>query len=171
MVLSFWFIQAYNFIMIHLTYSSISHFFYLSYLFTVISLPLVIMVISRIILGFILMIHNNQDLIKTIKRILEVFPEAIIIQSFDKDTSKLVLQFTNQAAKKEVIDYPDSSGKPIDEQHLNYVIKTYDDVKDKTHSEFNDDQSESYSLTELLHIHAYSVQTNGAEGIPLICDI
>ena len=30
---------------------------------------------------------------------------------------------------------------------------------------FNDDQSESYSLTELLHIHAYSVQTNGAEGI------
>ena len=111
------------------------------------------------------MIQNNQDLIKTIKRILEVFPEAIIIQSFDKDTSKLVLQFTNQAAKKEVIDYPDSSGKPIDEQHLNYVIKTYDDVKDKTHSEFNDDQSESYSLTELLHIHAYSVQTNGAESI------
>ena len=136
MVLSFWFIQAYNFIMIHLTYSSISNFFYLSYLFTFVSLPLIIMVISRIILGFILMIQNNQDLIKTIKRILEVFPEAIIIQSFDKDTSKLVLQFTNQAAKKEVIDYPDSSGKPIDEQHLNYVIKIYDDVKDKTHSEF-----------------------------------
>ena len=44
------------------------------------------MVIARTLLGFILMIHKNHDLIETIKKILEVFPEGIIIQSLDKDS-------------------------------------------------------------------------------------
>ena len=65
------------------------------------------MVIARILLGFILMIHNNQDLICTMKKILEVFPEGIIIQSFDESTQQLVVKFANNSAANEIINYQD----------------------------------------------------------------
>ena len=99
--------------MLHLTYENISTYFYLGYFIIAVLLPLISMVIARVLLGFILMIHNNQELIKTIKRIFEVFPEGIIIQSFDKEAKWLVVKFTNDTAK-EVIDYENSSNKPID---------------------------------------------------------
>ena len=52
-----------------------------------------------------MMIHNNQELIKTIKKILLIFPEAILIQTVDEDSEKLILQLVNDTAKKEIIKY------------------------------------------------------------------
>ena len=162
MVLAFWAIQIYNFVQIHLTYSNISTFFYLAYIFVVISLPVVTMVIARILLGFILIIHNNQELIKTIKKILEVFPEGIIIQSFDKVSNKLILQFSNEAASKEILNYENLLGKPIDEDKLNIVLKTSDNIK-WTNWIWQKEDLESYSLPEFLQFHTYSAQVIESE--------
>ena len=162
MVLAFWSIQIYNFIQIHLTYSDISHFFYLSYAFAVISLPLIIMLMCRIVLGFILVIYNNQDLIATIKRILEVFPEAIIIQSIDRDSDKLVMQFANDTANKDIIKYEESLGKPIQDESLSYVLKTSDKFT-RTCQSFQASEKDCYTLSEVLQSHAYIAQINKFE--------
>ena len=116
MVLSYWILHLYNFVQLHLIYDNISTFFYLGYAFMIILLPLVIMVISRLLLGFILVIYKNQELIKTIKRILEVFPEGIIIQSKEKNNNELLLQFVNDTASKEIISKENISGKIIEDK-------------------------------------------------------
>ena len=94
-------------------------------------LPLVIMVISRVILGLILVIYNNQDLVKTIKKILEGFPEGIIIQSVDQKSGKLNLKFINDDAKNEIIMYEDPIDKPIDGDRLSYELKSSNNCSQK----------------------------------------
>ena len=41
-------------------------------------------------------LQRNKRLIKTIKNILEVFPEAVLIQSLDENTSTFILKFMNE---------------------------------------------------------------------------
>ena len=161
MVFAFWSIQIYYFIQTHLTYSNISYFFYVSYIFTIVALPLVIMVVSRVLLGFILMICNNQELIKTVKWILEVFPEGIIIQSIEKDSNKLTLQFSNDTANNEILGFKSSIGKPIQDQYLDFTIKV-NDVQNKNYSSKSIKQQNS-SLSELLETHAHTVLRGEAE--------
>ena len=80
------------------------------------------MIVARILLGFIEIMNDNQLLIKTIQKILQVFPEGIIIQTLDEKSQKLVLQFINNAAAKEILSYDDALNKPIDDGKLNYFI-------------------------------------------------
>ena len=162
MVFAFWSVQIYNFIQVHLTYSNISEFFYPAYILTSIVLPLVAMVIARILLGFILVIHNNQELISTIKRIIEAFPEWIIIQSIDPDSNKLILQFANETATKDIISYDNPWGKSIDNEKLNFIIKTTDNVR-WTNCLCKSSELESYTLSDFLILHTYSWQINKKE--------
>ena len=162
MVLLFWSIQIYNFVMLHLTYKEISTYFYLGYFIIAVLLPLISMVIARVLLGFILMIHNNQELIKTIKRILEVFPEGIIIQSFDKETKWLVIKFTNDAAK-EIINYDDPWEKPIDDAKLNYVLKYDENVKELDELDQSNIKSIGLTLSEFLQFQREAVNTTQKE--------
>ena len=55
--------------------------------------------------------HKNKELIKTIKKILQVFPEGIIIQSFDQESQNLIMQFVNDAAVKNISSSKDLSKK------------------------------------------------------------
>ena len=73
------------------------------------------MVVARILLGFFEIMHNNQVLIETIKKILQVFPDGIIIQSLDEETQNLVLQFINNAAARDIVNYESPLNKPIDD--------------------------------------------------------
>ena len=52
-----------------------------------------------------MMVHNNQELTKTIKKTLLIFPEAVLIQTDDEDSSELVVQLVSDAAAKEIIRY------------------------------------------------------------------
>ena len=54
----------------------------------------------RMLLNFIL---ENKTLVQTIKHILEVFPEGIIIQSPMKNTNFYEIKYTNEVAKKTLI--------------------------------------------------------------------
>ena len=122
MIFMFYFVQLYNFVLLHITYNDISMYFYMGYTLITLLLPLVSMIVARILLGFLLVIHKNKELIKTIKKILKVFPEGIIIQSLDKTSKELIVQFANEIAEKHVISYDDIRGSPIDNFKLNYEI-------------------------------------------------
>mmetsp|Transcript_20398 Transcript_20398/g.18060 ORF Transcript_20398/g.18060 Transcript_20398/m.18060 type:complete len:145 (+) Transcript_20398:646-1080(+) len=75
------------------------------------------MVMSKIVLNFIQVIHQNEQLISTIKNILEIFPEAVIIRGYDKDKQQKSELFANIAAKLNILHQDfflstDSKDKP-----------------------------------------------------------
>ena len=82
------------------------------------------MLIARILLGFLQMVNNNAELVKTIKKILQVFPEAIVIQSFDKYIDEYSVNFVNQTAEKKIIQYENPCDAPIQDDNIHYLIKT-----------------------------------------------
>lgn len=53
-------------------------------------------------LNFIVSMHQNRRLIETIKHILEVFPEAVIIRGFKDDKTSISDLFVNIAAKDRI---------------------------------------------------------------------
>ena len=153
MVLLFWFVKIFNFIVIHYTYKSISLYFYCGYVFVIIFLPLIWMIAARIILGFILTIYKNQELAKTIKNILKIFPESIIIQSIDEKSDSPIIQFVNDSAIKDIIDYDDPVGKPIINERLQYILAEVKHIKDSESSNQHGQETNTYSLSELLQYH------------------
>ena len=161
MVAIYWFIQFSYFIILHLTYDKINIYFYPGFLFISILLPLICMIIARLILAFLLMIHNNQELIKTIKKILLIFPEAILIQTVDEDTGKLVVQLVNDTAVKEIIEYNNPCGQPVSDDQLKYFFKMVDNSKNSSFS--SDDTPQITKLSSLLESHVDKTQVNGTE--------
>ena len=47
------------------------------------------------------MLKENKDLIKTIKTILQIFPEGVIIRSLDPESLKILTKFANDVAVNE----------------------------------------------------------------------
>ena len=163
MILMFWFIQIYNFVLLHITYNDISMYFYMGYTFITLLLPLVSMIVARILLGFLLVIHNNSELIKTIKKILEVFPEGIIIQSLDKCSQEPVVQFANEAATNDVISYQGIQYNPIDDSKLNYDIKVENEACSSNFVPEDDISFSKISLSQLLDQQIEAVQHKDIE--------
>ena len=148
MVLVFFIIQIYNFIKIHMKYDNISFYLYVGYFLATCLIPLVWMVVARILLGFIIILQNNQQLIKTIQRILQVFPEGIIIQSLDEKSQQVVLQFVNNTANREIINYDYSREKPIEDNKLDYMVAAIDNIWQSSIHEHQDIQF--YRLSDYL---------------------
>ena len=167
MVAVFIIIQIYQIIQIHITYTNISLYYYVGYVFTICLIPLVWMIIARILLGFILILQNNQQLVKTIQKILQVFPEGIIIQSLDEKSQQVVLQFVNNTANREIVNYDYSWEKPIEDSKLDYMVAMVDNIWQNNISEYQDFQF--YRLSEYLHsqidevCHSQSEVTNSIE--------
>ena len=108
------------------------------------------MVVAKILLGFILMLNNNHELINTFKKILQAFPEGIIIQSFDEKLKKLVVQFVNNTAAKEIIDYNNHLEKEIDENRLKFKIEINKCLSEFSASWDNSDTNSKFTLSEIL---------------------
>ena len=116
------------------------------------------MIIARILLGFILIIQKNQELVNTIKNILKIFPEGIIIESIDEESKKSLVQFVNDAAVNDIINYENPIGKPIIDERLDYFLKEVSDYKE---SECFIDQGHvetRMTLSELLQKHLNRVK-------------
>ena len=122
MVFVFMVVQTYNIILLHINYTKISTYLYVGYMFATVLIPLIWMIVARILLGFISLQHNNQELINTIKRILQVFPEGIIIQSLDENTRKFVVKFANNEALQKILKYEEPLDKPIDNTKLDFKV-------------------------------------------------
>lgn len=166
MITLYWFVQVCSFIVLHMKYV-ISVFYYPGFIFVTIFIPLVCMIIARLILEFLMMIHNNQELINTIKKILLIFPEGILIQTVDEKSGKLVVQLVNDTAAKEIIEYSEPCGNPINDENLKYDFKI---VNNKSTSlSFDDDRPDSITkLSSLLETHVDEIQAHKTEVVSSI---
>ena len=158
MVIVFWLIKTYNFVIIHYKYKDISVYFYWGYVFICVFLPLIWMIIARILLGFILIIKKNQELTNTIKNILKIFPEGILIQSIDENTKETILKFANDTAKADIINYEDPIGLPILDEKLEYILKEVDDYKETENFVDQGHEINRMTLSELLSKHLYFIE-------------
>ena len=163
MVLLYLIIQILYFIILHITYKNISVYFYPGYIFITILIPLVWMIIARIILAFLMLIHNNQELVKAIKKILQIFPEGILIQTLDKNSRKLIIQFVNDTATKEIVKYSNAWGKPIIEENLKYELKTVYSSSNKENTFEENEANDITNLSALLESHVEKTQLNETE--------
>ena len=87
-------------ILMNLHYDDIPFTLYSSVLINLILYPLILIFISRKIKEMIILLKTKKDLIHTIKSILQVFPEGVIIRSVDPITQKTVIKFANDVASK-----------------------------------------------------------------------
>jgi hypothetical protein len=62
--------------------------FYVAVMFISIMIPLGSLIQSQLTKNMIRLLKENMELIETIRVILQIFPEAVIIQSFNKSTRK-----------------------------------------------------------------------------------
>ena len=161
MIVIFWIIQITYFIYLHFIYEKMSVYFYPGYIFITILLPLAWMIIAKIVLSFLMLIHSNQELTKTIKKILQIFPEGILIQILDENSGKLIVQFVNDTVTKEIIDYKDPWGKPINDEKLNLEFKMSNNISSNINNELNS----ITKLSSLLKSHVEKIQVNEVEAI------
>ena len=57
------------------------------------------MLICKTILDVLFLLHKNKKLIDTIKHILEIFPEGVIIRSLNSSDKRRFTNFTNQSVQ------------------------------------------------------------------------
>ena len=85
-------------------YENLPVFFYIA-IFTSLALFTVsAIIISKQIKDILMIIKENKELIKTIQTILQVFPEGVIIRSFDQKTKETILKYANDIARKLIWD-------------------------------------------------------------------
>ena len=81
-------------------YSDISIELYPSIAITWVIFPTTLIFISQKIKEIIILLKTKRDLIHTIRRILQIFPEGVIIKSIDPVTKKTVIKFANDVANQ-----------------------------------------------------------------------
>ena len=59
------------------------------------------MLIAKFVKNFLEAIHENKQLVKTIKNILQSLPEGVIIESKDEISNKFIIKFANSIAKNQ----------------------------------------------------------------------
>ena len=150
-------------------------YYYVGFIFVTWVYPLIVMMIAKVLLEFLVLLHKNEELIKTINYILQVFPEAVLIQAFDEESKEYIIKFANNEALKAILNYGDSKvssnsisyisdktdceylNKPIDEERLHYIF-TNIEKRSKHYSGTNVLSSdETLHLSELLLSHVDSI--------------
>ena len=114
----------------------------------------ILITLSKIVKVFLSLLFENKQLIKTIKHILEVFPEGIIIQTPKCDTENHEIKFTNEIAKKSLLTELDPERVPVDHE-LGRLFRDSTDYQFQEDGENpNGEQIENRlkTLNELLQI-------------------
>ena len=94
-----------------------------------------------------------NKLIKTIKHILEVFPEAVLIQSLDDKTKQFVLKFINHTANKNLVDYESPLDRPIDDNLIKVVVKNVQTSSQSDETSSQGCVADNVTLSSLLDYH------------------
>ena len=88
--------------MMEYTFENVPILLYSAFLFTIILFPITSAIVADKIKETIYVLKSNQNLIHTIKAILEVFPEGVLIRSLDSLTKQTVLKFANETIKRKL---------------------------------------------------------------------
>lgn len=127
----------------------------------------------KIIRGLIALIHENKELVDTIKNILEVFPEGVIIEGLKPETNQFVVKYVNRVASEDLFNNRNYDEKSIDDSQLEYAIET--NLNSSSNDEHLDnnrfDQDMLTSLNSLLDTHKAEIddtQTSISSYIRLV---
>ena len=162
MILLFWTVMSYYIIATHITFGVMSFLYYFGMIWINVLVPLIIMVIARIVLGFIELIQKNQELVRTIKHILQVFPEGVIIQSIEESQPEgLVVRFVNDTAKKEILTYENPIDCSIDESKMHYLVK---EIQKDADTVDQDAARSSLKITDILNSHLLILKDNNLDA-------
>ncbi|CAI2387204.1 unnamed protein product [Moneuplotes crassus] len=85
-------------------YGTMTFMFWFSLFFEVICVCIITITLSKIVLSFIEINIKIQHLFQTIRKLLEVFPESVMIESFDSLLKQNTVKFINNTAKKEFFE-------------------------------------------------------------------
>ena len=112
-VITFWGVSLFFIISVTKTHDEVPLRLYLSFLFIWILFPMCCFFIAEKVKQIFVYMKENKDLIHTIRTILLLFPEGVIIRSIDPVTKETILKFANDAAKKfnlDKWDYKEDNG-------------------------------------------------------------
>ena len=76
---------------------------YVSFICTCIYFAIIWVLISLKLKEILALLKSNKDLIHTIQKILQVFPEGVIIRSLDETSKQTIMKFANNIANKDII--------------------------------------------------------------------
>ena len=105
------------------------------------------MLISIRIKEILILLKSNRDLIHTIQRILQIFPEGVIIRSLDETSKQTILKFANYIASKD-LDWEENQESKvivIDNQNLSKEDKFTPSI---SLNEFLDNQESKFEFGE-----------------------
>ncbi|CAI2382787.1 unnamed protein product [Moneuplotes crassus] len=137
---------------IYYYYGALTFMQWFCFVFEFLCVCIIITTLSKIYLSFIEMNIKIKHLLKTIRKLLEVFPESVMIEAFDPQLKQNVMRFINNAAKKEFsIDNQDQ--KSLLNPNMNFKIS----------EKFEKHTKESSNISEILRNHAKSVKETNQE--------
>ena len=99
-ILCLYIVMIANIIMMNWFYSGIPFTFYSSTIIILILFPITLIFISQKIAEMIILLKTKKDLIHTIRSILQVFPEGVIIRSVDPTSKRVIIRFANDVAEQ-----------------------------------------------------------------------
>lgn len=108
-IIGFTIVQFLYIILVHIKFGSRELFFYCGLGSLILFFPVGSIGISNMVKDLILTVHENKELVNTIKNILQVLPESVIVQSLDSNSQKVVLKYANDLAFKTFIEEDRSS--------------------------------------------------------------
>ena len=108
-VLGLYFIMIWYILMTNFYYNNVSLKLYSVFSFVGILFPITLYYGSQNIKEIIILLKTKKDLIHTIRSILQVFPEGVIIRSIDPVTKQTVIKFANDVASQFLKQVDDSA--------------------------------------------------------------
>ena len=99
-LISFYIISIVYFVLLNLFYNDVPFLLYVVFIVIFLLLPITIFLFSQKIIEMFILMKTNKELIHTIRRILQIFPEGVVIRSFDPITKQTVIKFANDVANQ-----------------------------------------------------------------------
>ena len=141
----------------HIKFGFMNYIFYLGVASASIFFPFIGVILSKIVLSFMDLLHQNKELVLTIQHILHIFPEAVLIQTKEK-SDELKLKFINQTAQVEILDHVKQTDSKIEDILNIFVRESNFNSEDGTWT--IDDQTNLLKLRDVLDRHRALLDEN-----------
>ena len=99
-LISFYVISVIYFVLMNWFYNDIPFLLYVVFIVLWILLPTTLYLFSQKMIEMFILLKTNKELIHTIRSILQIFPEGVIIRSIDPVTNQTVIKFANDVANQ-----------------------------------------------------------------------
>lgn len=120
------------------------------------------MTLSRIIIGLLQLIQENTELVNTIKNILEIFPDAVIIEGTHEETENMVVKYANRSATQSLFDGNSYNNIPLNNKDLNLKVIVHQNSKldEGPVDTYENENDEGIKFSSLLDNHKAKLDEN-----------